>query len=315
MSQWATGPWWSGVWVSRTPRRSLRSTSSRVWATAEPSTDQMIGAQLDALEQWIESKVYAHQSLPAGRREARGVRRPSRRRAGPRRAAADRRQPGAGRRVGCGGRTRRRWRRRRRRTEPNWYAPPFKVFDNLYWLGTRQHSSWALQTSAGIIIIDTNFAWATEPEIIEGLTTLGLNPRDIKYVVISHAHGDHDQGAAELQKRFGAKVVMGAADWDVDAAAAGDGGGRRADARHRRRTGGLEADARRHHRRHRRHAGPHARHAVVRLPRKGPGPDRDGRVFRRHVDRRLRHERRAVGRVHRLAAQDRQGGRRRRRDA
>ena len=96
-----------------------------------------------------------------------------------------------------------------------WYAPPFKVFENLYWLGTRQHSSWALQTSAGLIIIDTNFAWATEPEIIEGLTTLGLNPRDIKYVIISHAHGDHDQGAAELQKRYGAKVVMGAPDWEV----------------------------------------------------------------------------------------------------
>jgi metallo-beta-lactamase class B len=97
----------------------------------------------------------------------------------------------------------------------NWYAPPFKVFDNLYWLGTRQHSSWALQTSAGIIIIDTNFAWATEPEIIEGLTKLGLNPRDIKYVIISHAHGDHDQGAAELQKRYGAQVVMGAPDWEA----------------------------------------------------------------------------------------------------
>jgi metallo-beta-lactamase class B len=95
-----------------------------------------------------------------------------------------------------------------------WYASPYKVFDNLYWLGTRQHSSWALQTSDGIIIIDTNFAWATQPEIIDGLTTLGLNPRDIKYVIISHAHGDHDQGAAELQSRFGAKVVMGAADWD-----------------------------------------------------------------------------------------------------
>jgi metallo-beta-lactamase class B len=95
----------------------------------------------------------------------------------------------------------------------SWYAPPFKVFDNFYWLGTRQHSSWALQTSDGIVILDTNFAWATEPEIIEGVTKLGLNPRDIKYVVISHAHGDHDQGAAELQKRFGAKVVMGVADW------------------------------------------------------------------------------------------------------
>lgn len=96
-----------------------------------------------------------------------------------------------------------------------WYASPYKVFDNLYWLGTRQHSSWALRTSEGLIIIDTNFAWATEPEIIAGLTTLGLNPRDIKYVLISHAHGDHDQGAAELQKRYGAKVVMGAADWDA----------------------------------------------------------------------------------------------------
>jgi len=95
-----------------------------------------------------------------------------------------------------------------------WYASPYKVFDNLYWLGTRQHSSWALNTSAGIIIIDTNFAWATQPEIIDGLTKLGLNPRDIKYVVISHAHGDHDQGAAELQSRYGAKVVMGAPDWE-----------------------------------------------------------------------------------------------------
>ena len=95
-----------------------------------------------------------------------------------------------------------------------WYASPYKVFDNFYWLGTRQHSSWALRTSDGLIIIDTNFAWATAPEIIDGLTTLGLDPRQIKYVVISHAHGDHDQGAAELQKRFGAKVVMGAADWE-----------------------------------------------------------------------------------------------------
>jgi metallo-beta-lactamase class B len=88
------------------------------------------------------------------------------------------------------------------------------VFDNLYWLGSRQFSSWALQTSEGIIIIDTNFAYTTQAEIIDGLTTLGLNPGDIKYVIISHAHGDHDQGAAELQRRFGARVVMGAADWE-----------------------------------------------------------------------------------------------------
>jgi metallo-beta-lactamase class B len=96
-----------------------------------------------------------------------------------------------------------------------WYASPYQVFDNLYWLGTRQHSSWALRTSAGLLLIDTNFAWATQPEILDGMTALMLDPRDIKYVFISHAHGDHDQGAAELQRRYGAKVVMGAADWDA----------------------------------------------------------------------------------------------------
>jgi metallo-beta-lactamase class B len=102
-----------------------------------------------------------------------------------------------------------------------WYAAPYKVFDNLYFLGTRIHSSWALTTSAGIIVIDTLFDYAVEPEIVEGLTRLRLDPRDIKYVLISHAHGDHDQGAALLQKRYGARVVMGAADWDATLQRAG----------------------------------------------------------------------------------------------
>jgi metallo-beta-lactamase class B len=95
-----------------------------------------------------------------------------------------------------------------------WYAPPYKVFDNLYFVGTKIHSAWALTTSDGIIIIDTLFDYAIEPEIIDGLSTLGLDPRTVKYVLISHAHGDHDQGAALLQRR-GAKVVMGAADWEA----------------------------------------------------------------------------------------------------
>ncbi len=95
-----------------------------------------------------------------------------------------------------------------------WYTPPYKVFDNLYFVGTQIHSSWALITSQGIILIDTLFDYAVEPEIVEGLTKLKLDPRTIKYVLLSHAHGDHDQGVALLQSRYGAKVVMGAADWD-----------------------------------------------------------------------------------------------------
>jgi metallo-beta-lactamase class B len=96
-----------------------------------------------------------------------------------------------------------------------WYAKPYKVFDNLYFVGTLIHSAWALTTSEGIVIIDTLFDYAIEPQIVDGMTALGLDPNDIEYVLISHAHGDHDQGAALLQSRFGAKVVMGTADWDA----------------------------------------------------------------------------------------------------
>ncbi len=96
-----------------------------------------------------------------------------------------------------------------------WYAQPFKVFDNLYFIGTKVHSAWALTTSQGIIVIDSLFDYAIEPEMVEGLTKLGLNPRDVKYMLISHAHGDHDQGAALFQSRYGTKIVMGAPDWEA----------------------------------------------------------------------------------------------------
>ena len=87
-----------------------------------------------------------------------------------------------------------------------WYAEPARMFDNLYWVGTKIHSAWALQTSGGIILIDTLYNYAVEPEIVEGLKKLGLDPASIKYVIITHAHGDHDEGARLLQDRYGAHV-------------------------------------------------------------------------------------------------------------
>ena len=106
-----------------------------------------------------------------------------------------------------------------------WYAEPAQVFDNVYWLGTKFHSSWAVRTSAGLILIDTMFNYAVEDEIVGSLKKLGLNPADIKYVIISHAHGDHDQGSKLLQDRYGARVIMGAPDWDATMKATNMAGG------------------------------------------------------------------------------------------
>ncbi len=95
-----------------------------------------------------------------------------------------------------------------------WYAEPAKVFDNLYFVGGKVHSSWALPTKDGIILIDTIYPYNSEELIIGGMRKLGLDPKNIKYVLVSHAHGDHIGGAEMLQTRYGVRVVMGGPDWD-----------------------------------------------------------------------------------------------------
>ena len=100
-------------------------------------------------------------------------------------------------------------------TREVWYADPARVFDNLYFVGGKVHTSWALTTSEGIIIIDTTYPYNSEELIVGGLERLGLDPDDIRYVIISHAHGDHIGGAQILQERYDARVVMGGADCDL----------------------------------------------------------------------------------------------------
>jgi len=95
-----------------------------------------------------------------------------------------------------------------------WFTEPAKVFDNLYFVGTKIHSSWALTTSEGIILIDTLYDYASDEAIVGGLKKLGLDPSNVKYVIISHAHGDHVGGAKMMQDRFHSRLVMGAPDWD-----------------------------------------------------------------------------------------------------
>src|ERR1700676_3349935 len=95
-----------------------------------------------------------------------------------------------------------------------WFTEPAKVFDNLYFVGSKIHSAWALTTSDGIILIDTLFTYNSEEEIVGGLKKLGLDPAKVKYVIITHAHADHVGGAKLMQDRFGSHIVMGGPDWE-----------------------------------------------------------------------------------------------------
>ena len=98
---------------------------------------------------------------------------------------------------------------------------PFRIFDNLSYVGIEWVAAYVLETSAGLIVIDSLYGkWVDH--LIDGVRELGLNPADIRYVLVTHGHFDHAGGAAILQQRYGAKVVMTAEDWKLSARPAGN---------------------------------------------------------------------------------------------
>lgn len=91
---------------------------------------------------------------------------------------------------------------------------PVRLFDNLYFLGLANVYAWAVDTPEGIILLDSlNNAKDAEVTIVGGMKKLGLDPSRIKYVVISHAHGDHFGGAPYLKQHYGARVLASDASW------------------------------------------------------------------------------------------------------
>ena len=91
---------------------------------------------------------------------------------------------------------------------------PIKVFDNLFYVGQMAVSAWALQTTAGVVLFDALDSEAEARGIIEpGLRAVGLDPKDVKWVVVTHGHADHFGGAAWFQRTYGAQVISSDIDW------------------------------------------------------------------------------------------------------
>lgn len=108
----------------------------------------------------------------------------------------------------------------------NFSAPPLtpvRLFDNLYAAGNSETVVYAITTSEGIVLIDSGVAAEVEPVLIPGLRELGLDPADVKLVLLAHGHSDHYGGARHFQERYGARVATTEVDWKTIADAAASG--------------------------------------------------------------------------------------------
>jgi metallo-beta-lactamase class B len=89
--------------------------------------------------------------------------------------------------------------------------PPHKIIGNIYYVGTESLSSFLVTTPAGHILIDTIYE-RTVPTIKDSVEKLGFKFADIKIVVGSHAHGDHQEGDGLVVQMTGAKAMAMAED-------------------------------------------------------------------------------------------------------
>lgn len=95
----------------------------------------------------------------------------------------------------------------------NWTAPtePFRIADNLYYVGTAGLGSYLLTGPQGHVLIDG--AMPISAKMIEGsIEKLGFKLADVKVLLNTHAHFDHSGGLAELKQDTGAKFYASAGD-------------------------------------------------------------------------------------------------------
>jgi len=89
--------------------------------------------------------------------------------------------------------------------------PSFKIFGNLYFVGSQPASVHIVDTGEGLIMFDTGYQHSLYITL-DNMYRLGLDPHDIKYIMLTHGHIDHFGAARALKELTSAKLVLGKAD-------------------------------------------------------------------------------------------------------
>jgi len=100
--------------------------------------------------------------------------------------------------------------------------PPTKIFDDVFAIGNSGTTVYVLRTAQGLLMIDAlgagDAAGTTaqlDSQLLPGFQKLGLEPSQVKVVLVTHGHADHFGGASYFQEHYGSKVYVSAADWNL----------------------------------------------------------------------------------------------------
>ncbi len=92
---------------------------------------------------------------------------------------------------------------------------PTRIFDQLSAIGDTFVWCFVLETTEGLILIDNLYPYPKYIELVEdGLRKLGLDPQNIKAILITHGHFDHFGNAGYFREKYGARIYMSKAEYD-----------------------------------------------------------------------------------------------------
>jgi len=91
--------------------------------------------------------------------------------------------------------------------------PPFRIMDNLYYVGTKELASYLFVTPQGNILMNSDYE-SSVPVIKASVEKLGFKFSEVKILIAGHAHPDHVEGDAMVKELTGAQVVVGRIDAD-----------------------------------------------------------------------------------------------------
>jgi metallo-beta-lactamase class B len=93
--------------------------------------------------------------------------------------------------------------------DPDWSIgiAPFRIAAGLYYVGSRDLASYLIVTPSGDILINSGLE-SSVPLIRASVERLGFQFKDIKILLISHAHYDHDAGSEDVKRQTGAQYMV-----------------------------------------------------------------------------------------------------------
>lgn len=91
---------------------------------------------------------------------------------------------------------------------------PFKIADDLYYVGDKRVCIHLIDTGEGLILLDSGYLGATHL-LVDSIWRLGFDPRDVKWIIHSHGHSDHFGASSEFRVMYGTKLAISRIDAEV----------------------------------------------------------------------------------------------------